>query len=368
MPLSIPNTTISNQTFTAAATFAGTDVFAYGYFTIANQAAIVQLAVRAQGQAGWGPELYLPPGTYPVQEGTRQPIAGIRFRAAGSASPAAQVFGSFFYPGEVTVQAGNPFTSQVAASGGVTPGSLTLTVQHNGVLVAAEPTLSFDDAASGLLTYTVNDDPANTRVRMQPVLAGGLVIDVLRKITVTDVNTTSTETDLLAGGAVIPANALGSNRTLIAEVSGDFLNTGAAAAPPRLVWRLGGAVGPPPTGTPLIDTGVGGGTVTAASRVGWKARLVMYMSDNTTEYGDLDFEIPGVTPAASTGAVFATGLGQYNLMAANSFLLAKAKGVTNGTVSVLTTSQQLLTLGTINGAALATYSMRCNRARVYILS
>lgn len=365
MPLSIPNTTVSSQSYTAALQFGFFDVFAYGYFTVANNPVFVQMLLGERGQAHPGPELYLPPGTYPLQAGTRQPIAGIRFRAASAATPAPQVFGTIFYAGEASVQAGNPYSSTISPSGGVTPGQLSLTVQHNGVVVAAEPVLDFEDASG--FVWTVADDAPNTRIQVTaPTLF--TPVDVLRKITSTDVNTTTTETDLLGGACTIPAGALGTNRAFFLEMAGDFLNSGAGAATPRLVARFGGVVGPPPTGTILVDTGTSGAaTVTAATRVGWKLRLVMYASAAAVQYADFDFEMPGVTPSASVGAAFSTGLGWYNLMLANSFLIAKAKGVSNGTIAVDSSVAQLFTVGVINGAALGTYSMRCNRARAFVL-
>lgn len=124
MPLSIPNTTLGDA-FQAASTFAGHDVFQGGFFVVANNPASVSLAYGPLGQATWGPELYLPQGTYPVVSGSRMPISGIRARNA-VAGEVAQFFGSIYYPGEAQVQGGTVFDAIVGAGGSVTPSVLNV--------------------------------------------------------------------------------------------------------------------------------------------------------------------------------------------------------------------------------------------------
>lgn len=166
MPLSIPNTTITSTSYTDALTFAGGDVFAWGFFTIANQSAFVQLFEGQRGMAVLQPELFLPPATYPVAGGER-PISGIRFRANSLATPLPQVFGSLFYPKEPGVQAGTPFTGAVAASGitGVGLG----TIDRNATLIDVTATAAETDIysflvpggtilASGMLRLTLHGD------------------------------------------------------------------------------------------------------------------------------------------------------------------------------------------------------------------
>lgn len=119
MPLSIPNTTLPDA-YSQAATFAGNDVFSWGFFTVANNAAFVQLFEGIRGQSIPQPEVYCPPATYPIAGG-RRPISGIRARNAVAGSPA-QFFGSIFYPDEPGIQAGTPFTSFISPTGGVVLG------------------------------------------------------------------------------------------------------------------------------------------------------------------------------------------------------------------------------------------------------
>lgn len=123
MPLIIPNTT-TQDAYSDDVTFAGGDIFAGGYFTVANNPVAVQLAVGQFGQAHWQDEQYLPPATYPIVPGGRLPISGLRFRSFIAGSPA-QVFGGLVYPGEPSVQAGTPYTSVVSAGGAVTPVATT---------------------------------------------------------------------------------------------------------------------------------------------------------------------------------------------------------------------------------------------------
>jgi hypothetical protein len=118
VPLTIPNTTVASTSYTDPLTFAGNDVLQDGFFTVANGPVFVQLFEGVRGQAVFQPEVYCPPATYPIKAGQpNRPVAGIRFRAAVSTGTAPQVFGQVFYPNEPGLQAGNPFTSIVSASG-----------------------------------------------------------------------------------------------------------------------------------------------------------------------------------------------------------------------------------------------------------
>lgn len=119
MPLPIPNTTVLDA-YDESTTFAGNDVLADGFITVANNPVACQLALGKFGQAHWSDEIYLPPSTLPIRPGTRTPVAGIRFRNFVAGSPA-QVFGTLFYPGEAGLGAGSPFDSTVSAAGGISP-------------------------------------------------------------------------------------------------------------------------------------------------------------------------------------------------------------------------------------------------------
>lgn len=114
MPRSIPNTTLADA-YTDATTFGIADVFSWGFFTVANNPAFVQLLEGVAGQGVPQDEVYCPPATYPIAQG-RRPVAGIRAHNAVVGSNA-QFFGSLFYPEEPGIQAGTPFTGVVDPSG-----------------------------------------------------------------------------------------------------------------------------------------------------------------------------------------------------------------------------------------------------------
>lgn len=114
MPLAIPNTTLADD-YSDATTFGKGDVFAWGFFTVANNPAFVRLFEGERGVGVFQPEVYCPPATYPIAGGVR-PISGISAKNAVAGSPA-QFFGSMFYPREPGIQAGTPFTATVSASG-----------------------------------------------------------------------------------------------------------------------------------------------------------------------------------------------------------------------------------------------------------
>lgn len=121
MPLIIPNTTVNNDSYDSAHTFAGNDIFASGYFTVANNAVLCEILMGPQGQARPIPEQYLPPGTYQIQSNAHNPFSGLKFKR-GLSGVDSQVFGAFWYPRESVLQGGNPFTTTISPSGGVSAG------------------------------------------------------------------------------------------------------------------------------------------------------------------------------------------------------------------------------------------------------
>lgn len=157
MPLPIPNTTLLDD-YDPTTTFAGNDRIAWGFFTVANQPAFVQLLEGQPGQSHPQPEVYCPPATYPIAGGDRV-IAGIRARNAVAGSPV-QFFGSLFYPNEPGIQAGNPFTSTVSASGAITTTQSVRTLditntQVNGTGLGEVTLYSVDLAAGAMLAQNL---------------------------------------------------------------------------------------------------------------------------------------------------------------------------------------------------------------------
>lgn len=119
MPVSLPNTTITDA-YPANPQVAGTDIFANGYFTVANNPVFTQYVYGIFGQERFSPEFYLAPSVYPIFGSLANPIAGIRFRNAVAGSPA-QVFGAFFYKDDPVMTPSSEFLSTVSSTGTFTP-------------------------------------------------------------------------------------------------------------------------------------------------------------------------------------------------------------------------------------------------------
>jgi hypothetical protein len=123
VPVSLQNTATADAypaPGAGGAQVAGTDIFESGWFIVANASAICEYTYGLQGQYELAPEIFLAPGNYPLNASVTRAINGIRFRSAVTGKPA-QVFGTFFYPTDPTIQSSSEFLSQVAANGGVTP-------------------------------------------------------------------------------------------------------------------------------------------------------------------------------------------------------------------------------------------------------
>lgn len=152
MPLTIPNTTLQNA-YAPATTFSGQDIFEWGFFTIANAAAFVQLVQGQFGQADLQPEVYCPPATYPIASGVKNKVTGIRARNA-VAGQNAQFFGSLFYPGEPGIQAGTPFTGTISPAGSVTG---VVSVPVGGIILwpGASPPASYLICDGSAISRTV---------------------------------------------------------------------------------------------------------------------------------------------------------------------------------------------------------------------
>lgn len=109
-----------------------------------------------QGSESWSEEFVLPSGAHSLEPGT----VGIRFRSF-TAGNAVQVNAAIFYKWEPAMSLGGSGISSPFVSVG------SLNFQYNNVAVATEPTIDILDG--GLLTWTVVDDPANTRVKVTPI-------------------------------------------------------------------------------------------------------------------------------------------------------------------------------------------------------
>lgn len=119
MPAVLPNTTTTdNYPTTGGAQVGAQDIFQSGFFIVANNPVFGRYLHGQRGQQDESPDIYMPPGTYPLQSGDRDPLGGIRFKSAVVGSPA-QVFGVLFYPGEAQLISSAEFNASIAPGGGV---------------------------------------------------------------------------------------------------------------------------------------------------------------------------------------------------------------------------------------------------------
>jgi len=126
VPVSLPNTTVADSYPSAGgggAQISGRDIFASGWFTVANAAVLAEYLYGLQGFDIASPEMFLAPGTYPLAGNEQNPLNGIRFRNAVAGSPA-QVWGAFFYKTDPVLSSSAEFTSQISPSGSVSTGVL----------------------------------------------------------------------------------------------------------------------------------------------------------------------------------------------------------------------------------------------------
>lgn len=123
MPQVLPNTTVADAYPAIGAGGAQLgigDVFAFGYFVVANAAVIATFYYGPNGLQQTSQEIFLVPSTYPLAASRKNPLGGIKFRNAVAGTPA-QVFGALYYPNDVSLVAGGEYTPTVSAAGGVTP-------------------------------------------------------------------------------------------------------------------------------------------------------------------------------------------------------------------------------------------------------
>lgn len=154
MPAFLPNTTTTDKFPTSGGAQVGVgDVFASGYFVVANAAAFVQYQHGVYSQADPSQEIYCPPATYPLYGTDTDPLGGLKFRSAVTGVPA-QVFGVLYKKGEASLLAGSEFAATVAPGGGITVGGNMITgiVSGAGLIVAGT---GFTVVRNGVGDYSV---------------------------------------------------------------------------------------------------------------------------------------------------------------------------------------------------------------------
>lgn len=99
-------------------------------------------------------------------------VRGIRMRNANAGNVAvvsATLFrtGATYDSWDPIFEAGSLSPGTITASGSVSPGGANVEVDHNGVPISTEPKIDFEDAKG--LSWTIADDPANTRAKVTAV-------------------------------------------------------------------------------------------------------------------------------------------------------------------------------------------------------
>lgn len=182
----------TSNDYTQPATLSEVWNSAGGYFVITVADVFMQLEYGEIGTQQWTNEVHVPVGNGILNQGT----IGVRFRSYTSGTPAT-VTAALAGETEPAIVIGQPSTAHVTGS--------TVNVQHNDVLVAAEPTLDFEDGTG--LAWTVTDDAPNTRVKLAAVA---------RAATTVSPGGTYTNTS----GSLL---CLGADRTITPAVRGDVL-------------------------------------------------------------------------------------------------------------------------------------------------
>ena len=188
-----------------------------------------------QGQEQWSEEFVLPSGAHYLQPG----LIGIRFRSFTPGTPIA-VSAALFFKDEPAMQLGGSGISTPSTS------VASLNFQHNGLAVATENTLDFEDPASpGAFVWTVVDSPG-VKVAATPVWNNPSIFP----------HPISTQ----------PANSGNATTGFYADTTGIFITSGASHI--GLTYSPVGSTFP---NFRIQDAGIGfGGSATAIDTVmGW---------------------------------------------------------------------------------------------------
>lgn len=270
----------------------------------APYSALYQIAKKnANGQPVFdGAELVAQPG----QGGFQQNIFGIRFKSMDPAHPTT-VLCKAFYEDDPIPTGDLASTSTFNTGGQVTPGGSSVQVQKNGVLIGTEPILDFIDAAGAAFPWNLADDVPNTRITITPPT--GLVRTQVVSATQHAAVNTLVETDLFAGLAVIPADAIGVNGWARIKFVGGVQNaSGAPVNLPRFRVDLGAQ-------QPLDTNAGGGGVGIASGNIGTLVGeiIVIARASRNAQLVTLLIEGTSAGAGADVNNLFALGTGVYEL-------------------------------------------------------
>lgn len=180
MPAILPNTaTADDYPDTGGCQVGINDVFASGYFVVANAAVFAQYQHGPQGQQDFSGDIFLAPATYPLVGTPTDPLGGIRFKSAVAGTPA-QVFGVLYKKDESSLLAGSEFGAQVSGAGTITPpagGAVFITGRSNaaGVIISGTGfTVALLSVGLYRVTYTTpfSGTPPTIAVTIASLAAG----------------------------------------------------------------------------------------------------------------------------------------------------------------------------------------------------
>jgi hypothetical protein len=182
-----------------------------------------------------------------------------------------------------------------------------------------------------------------------------------RKLTEKDVVNTVTETDLLNNEITVGANAMSTNKILRCILAGDYLNNSGAARALALKIKLGAT-----TAWSGSITSGGGNIAASASRRAWRLAFeIANLGATNSQFMTGEFHL-GAATAPATGVSDApsssVAAASVDASAETTFPLA-----TNGTLTVDTTSSQILAVNCTHPTANASLSMRLKYAVVEVV-
>jgi hypothetical protein len=140
-----------------------------GWFSVSSNPVVVQLQYGYRGSSRFTDEQVLGVGAF----GTLPPgCTGIRFRNlnAGSAGTVTAYIGAGGKPPDARANVWPEPVLAISALGSLTVVGAGVNFQHNDLAVATEPTIDFEDGTG--VTWTLTDDPGNTRVKVAAVVKG----------------------------------------------------------------------------------------------------------------------------------------------------------------------------------------------------
>lgn len=204
---------------------------------VGNAAAAVELWYPEPGGAGalggaqLTDEFIVVAGSGQIQQASYKNCIGFKARSFKAGTPAT-VYATLWETGDPVPLGGSSYSGTLSSSGSG-PGVAQIGFQHNDVLVGNEAAVDFEDG--GGVTWTLTDDPANSRMKVAAV-AGGGVTGIARVNGWFGGGSSVSAQSLISGGAAsgttgfsIPGGTMGIKSMLHLVLAGQTQNAGGAA-------------------------------------------------------------------------------------------------------------------------------------------